>query len=184
MANDDLIWVDLETTGLDPNQGRILEVCIIITGGDCIPAYRKHELVGPVPTEAEVASWHPTVREMHDKNGLIRDLDRNASPPISFVDKAFSDWLRMLTVGEKLILAGSSVHFDRRWLDRHMPLTASLLHYRMADVSGLREFMQRWVPDHDEMVEAGVKTEGKHRADSDLLDSIALARFYRKLVLG
>lgn len=185
MQDELLVWIDIETTGLVPLIGRCLEVGMVITGRDCEARQQKTQLVGPPPSFEDIENWPAVVQEMHAKSGLLRDLKRGGPfPTISQVDTEFASWLEVNTPGESLILAGSSVHFDRGWLNLHMPKVASMLHYRMADVSALREFMRRWDSSHDLKHDAHVNPKKLHRVVPDLEDSLELARFYRDLVVA
>lgn len=180
--SDELVWIDLETTGLDEHRGRILEVGAVVTDAKLNVKAGYHALIGPPLTMQERRELHPAVSSMHNASGLIRDLDERKVQTIATVDDELKWWLFSQLPGGNLMLAGSSVHFDRAWMRIHMPESFAQFGYRNADVSGLREFIRRWYPDHDEEVQA-VKQNKAHRSMLDIEDTLCLANFYRGLIL-
>ena len=181
--SDRLLWVDLETTGLVPEEGRILEVGMIVTDPHLAIMRSYSSMVYPAVDFEE--NLPPVVWEMHTNSGLIHDMRYAEKLPLL---SEVEDWIISKICNpyfgadnNKIMLAGSSVDFDKKWLAEHMPDLWARLHYRVADVSSMREFIRRWVPDHDQLV---VETFGdrpsKHRAMDDLHDSIDLARLYQK----
>lgn len=185
--SDELLWMDLETTGLVPREGRILEVACIATDKDLNVLSTYHTLIGPPPTDVEIREWPQVVWDMHRDSGLISELkqlveiDRGFVPGVARVEQAIIRWLNGLELVKPIVLAGSSVDFDRNWLEVHMPDLWSNLHYRVADVSSTREFIRRWMPFYDEALMAvlGERAPSKHRAMPDLEDSLALARVFQ-----
>ncbi len=168
-----LVWVDIETTGLDPEKDIILEVAVVVT--TIVPG-----VTGSLYGEVSAESWvvkpaaglpplHPAVLQMHSKNGLLNELHDGAS--VREVDVMAAAMVQYFdAVGGPI--AGSTPHFDKRFLDRQMPLLAACFNHRTFDVSTLK---QAWCQEHAESW-VHVPGEGEHRALSDIRDSIELAR--------
>lgn len=173
-----LVWIDLEMTGLDVDKDVILEIAVIVTDGQLTKAIEGPELVVGASPE-QLAGMVPVVKKMHKKSGLtervlnsdvtVRQAERQV---LSFVKKH---------VPEKGIapLAGNSIHTDRAFLVKHMPRLVSHLHYRIVDVSTIKELTRRWMPDRLE--EAPEKDTG-HRALADIRESIKELEYYRTAV--
>ncbi len=170
-----LVWIDLEMTGLDPLRDAILEIACIITGPDLKPIAECEDVVWQ-PREV-LDRMSPFVRNMHTTNGLLdrvtdsqvstRDAERNALALIS----------KHCALGEG-VLAGNSIHQDRRFLTRHMPALESYLHYRQVDVSTIKVLTQAWYPKVPKFEKGNA-----HTALSDLRESLAELEYYRKHVL-
>lgn len=189
-----LVFLDLETSGLDPELHHVLEVAAVITDDAFVEIARfervvywnqsgemlKPELEGRI---AAVTWWHvdPFVLDMHTQNGLWHASAY--APPQSgayYVDKALAEFIRAhcAETGEKSgpQLAGNTISFDRAFLAGHFPLAHSLLHYRNLDVTTLNEMARRFWP----AVHAARPAPGKaHRAMADCLESLQTARYYR-----
>lgn len=176
MAQDKtpLVWVDMEMSGLVPERDRILEVAMVVTDSELntvaeAPVYVIHQ---PDEVLDAMDSWN---RSTHGKSGLV-DKVRASTFTEAEVEARLVDFLKPL-VGERLApLAGNTVHQDRRFMARYMPLFEAYLHYRIVDVSTLKELAKRWRPD----VLAGVAKEGRHEALADIQESIEELRHYRR----
>jgi oligoribonuclease len=186
-----LVWIDLETTGLVPELGRILEIAMIITTPDLVPLAAKEALIGPPLLDEEIGELEPVVYKMHRDSGLLSDhaytRRRRGLLLVEEADSQFAAFLdeQLATPGApatNLILAGSTVRFDRAWVDKYMPQIAMKLHYRMADVSAMREFLRHWLPNYEAEI-ANIPQKKLHRAYGDLQDSIALAEYFRRKVI-
>lgn len=166
-----ILWLDLETTGLDERAGSILEIAMVLTDDDAAELGVFHALVKPfatangVPLEG-LKPMHEVVLAMHTKNGLLAELQaegvqRRYEVEIAAVEFMRSttklkvwpdmplaidqtDWLQLL---KKTPLGGNSVHFDRAWLREHMPELEALFSYRNVDMSSMNELAKRWHPD-------------------------------------
>ncbi len=169
-----LVWIDMEMSGLVPDRDRILEVAMVITDAELntlaeAPVYVLHQ--SDEVLEA-MDSWN---RSTHGKSGLI-DKVRASTFTEAEVERRLVEFLKPI-VGERLApLAGNTVHQDRRFMARYMPAFEAYLHYRIVDVSTLKELARRWNPD----VLAGVAKEGRHEALADVYESIEELRHYRK----
>lgn len=177
----DLWWIDLETTGLDPRSGRILEVGLCPTTASLQRIGLLHSYIGPMPSKEEIAGWPEPVRRMHV--GLVQDMMESELSTLEETDEFLEKFiiLHMPDGKEQITLAGSSVHFDKSWLEVHLPKTADLCNYRLADISAVRTFLDRWAPFFPDAVEA-LKPMKQHRVIPDIEDSLVLARFIRMLV--
>lgn len=179
---DDLYWIDVETTGLE---GRILEIGVLRTRADLRVIDHFWSLVGPPLSKDELAELPPVVLDMHTKNGLINDL--SAAQGLfgaADVDNRLHWWLMERgRGGDPKYLAGSSVHFDVARMKVDLPRSAASFHYRLADVSALREFVRRWAPQHTKAIEE-LPQEKAHRVMPDLTDSLTLARYYQGVLKG
>lgn len=184
MNNEEiLLWVDLETTGLEARSCRILEVGLAVTDRELNVIEWWDSLVGPYPSATEGESWPAAVHAMHLRSGLFRELNTSNAPKINEVDRACAAWVDDVTGrAANVVLAGSSVHFDRGFMAAWMPELESRLHYRMADVSALNEFMKRWHPEAYAAIEEASPSRKLHRVKPDLEDSIARAATYRTVL--
>lgn len=167
-----LVWVDIETTGLDPERDLVLEVAFLLSDDVLHPILDEsyvihHRTLPPMDT---------VVREMHGKNGLLDEVSNAILPPTA-VEVLLQDFLKHYVGKEPLTLAGSSPHFDRAFLRKHMHSVEALFHYRMVDVSTVKELAKRWRPSVYESRPKGLQ---KHRALSDIHDSIEELKHYRR----
>jgi len=172
-AEPTLVWVDLEMTGLDVESCAIIEIAVIVTGKDLEPIAELERVVWQ-PDEV-LGRMAPFVREMHTRNGL---LDKVRASQTSLAD-AENDAVALIAAHctfREAILAGNSIHTDRRFLAHYMPTFERFLHYRQIDVSTLKVLSRAWYPG------AGAfDKEGKdHTALADIRESIAELRHYRK----
>jgi oligoribonuclease len=171
-----ILWCDLETTGLDPNTDRILSVGLVVTDAALnVVAEFEHDVRSPSERKWE---WPPVVREMHTKSGLAT---RILSAPftldeIEVLARAFVH----THAGEKPYLAGSTVHFDARFLGVHMPKVLALCHYRMLDVSVFKVLGSLW---GIKAWENPLQGKAQHTPLADIRDSIASLRYYVENVL-
>ncbi|WP_317931391.1 oligoribonuclease [Halioxenophilus sp. WMMB6] len=174
IANDNLIWIDLEMTGLDPDTDVIIEIATIVTD-----AQLNVLAEGPVfainqsaETMAAMDEWNT---RQHGQSGLTA---RVLSSPTSMAEAeaATLQFLEAWVPAGKSPMCGNSICQDRRFLVRGMPQLEAYFHYRNLDVSTLKELARRWAPD----VLAGVKKNGSHLALDDIRDSIAELQHYRE----
>jgi oligoribonuclease len=176
-GNDRLVWIDLEMTGLDPSHDEICEIACIVTDGDLHELDEGISLVVK-PSDGPLATMDDVVVKMHADSGLIHEIPDGTS-----VGEAEAQVLayvrRHVPEARKAPLAGSSVYVDRGFLARYMPNLDRHLHYRLVDVSSVKEITKRWYP--RAFFNTPEKT-GNHRALGDIRDSIAELRYYRDAV--
>jgi oligoribonuclease len=166
------VWLDLEMTGLDPDTCAIIEIGVIITGPDLVPVAEIERVIWQ--PEEVLLRMEPVVREMHTKNGL---LGRIRASPVSLrvAEREVTALVaEHCPLGEG-ILCGNSIHTDRRFLIRHMPLLERFLHYRMVDVTSLKVLARAWYP----YVPEPRKGVSGHTALADIRASITELAHYR-----
>lgn len=169
------VWVDLEMTGLDPDSCRILEIAVLLTDSELtlLPG-GYHAVIHQPP--AALRKMSRLVRRMHATSGL---LERVRASEVSLA-RAEREALAFIKKGCRRgegILAGNSVHTDRRFLLRYMPRIAAYCHYRILDVSTVKELVRRWYPSL-----APFPKQERHRAMEDIRESIEELRYYREQV--
>ncbi|HTE16065.1 MAG TPA: oligoribonuclease [Burkholderiales bacterium] len=179
MAQDpnNLIWIDMEMSGLNPETDRILEVAIVITTSQLDVVAEAPVLVVHQP-DAVLDVMDDWNKGTHGKSGLI---DRVKSSTLS-EGEVEAQMLAFVAahVPQRLSpICGNSVHQDRRFLVRYMPKFEDYFLYRNLDVSTLKELARRWKPE----VMAGLTKHGKHEALADIHESIAELRYYREHIL-
>ena len=168
-----LVWIDLEMTGLDPEQDRIIEMATIITDGNLnliaegpVLAIRQEQSLLDGMDE-----WNQT---HHSVSGL---LDRMAREGVSEIEAEAQTlaFIESHVEPNSAPLCGSTIWQDRRFLSRYMQSLEGYLHYRMIDVSSVKELAKRWHPE----VASGFKKKGEHTALADIRESIEELRHYR-----
>ncbi len=172
-----LIWIDLEMTGLDPMRDVILEIATIVTDPELRVLAEGPELAIQHPQSVLDAmdDWNQT---HHGGSGLI---ERVLQSPISTAEaeQKTIDFLMEWVPRGASPICGNSICQDRRFLAQGMPTLEKFFHYRNLDVSTLKELTLRWAPE----VAAGVKKAGRHRALDDIRESIEELRYYREHIL-
>lgn len=180
-----IVFTDIESTGLDPVTGHLLEVALVVVDDNLIERGHTSIVVRPVGIDIGDVQMPLFVREMHEKSGLLADI------PIIGVrrheaEAILIEWLTT-TFGRiedlrQIPLAGSTVGFDRRWLLQHMATLQALFSYRSVDVSALTELANRWAPSvyaNRPKQEKGIP----HRALEDARNSVEYLRYYRSSFL-
>ncbi|WP_369608655.1 oligoribonuclease [Snodgrassella alvi] len=175
MQNDkNLVWLDMEMTGLNPDTDRIIEVAMIITDSDLNILAQSEVLVIHQPDSIinHMDKWNMST---HTRTGLIDKVRASTLTEAEAEEKllAFiSEW-----VPEKASpMCGNSIHQDRRFMVRYMPKLEAYFHYRNLDVSTLKELAKRWNPP----VAKGISKKGAHQALDDIKESIEEMAYYRK----
>ncbi len=172
-----LVWIDLEMTGLDPRRERIIEIATLVTDSELEILEEGPDLVIHQPDEVldGMDQWN---RKHHGKSGLIERV-RRSSVSEGEAQQATLEFVSPHCARKKAPLAGNSVHHDRRFLSRYMPELESYLHYRIIDVSSVKELVRRWYP--QQFRQAPPKSKS-HRAMDDIRESIEELKHYRRTV--
>jgi oligoribonuclease len=175
--NAPLVWVDMEMSGLVPERDRILEVALVVTDAQLNTIAEAPVWVVHQPDEVldGMDSWN---KGTHGRSGLI-DKVRASKFTEADVEAQILAFLKPLVPERSAPLAGNTVHQDRRFMARYMQAFDGYLHYRIVDVSTLKELARRWRPD----VFAGVAKESRHEALADVYESIEELRYYRRTFL-
>ena len=172
--NTPIVWIDCEMTGLDLEQDALIEVAVVITDAELNPLDTGLDVVIK-PPPAALESMSDFVREMHTTTSLLDELDGGLSLPEA--QAAVLEYVRrFVPEARKAPLGGNSVGTDKMFLLRDMPQLVEHLHYRIIDVSSVKELARRWFP---RVFFAAPQKTGNHRAIGDIYDSIDELRYYR-----
>jgi len=174
LISDGLVWMDLEMTGLVVEKDTILELACVITDFDMNILHMGPNLVVHHP-ENVLRRMNEWSQKQHNMSGLI-DAVRNSGIHLLQAESQILEFLETHTIKGKLFLAGNSIQTDKRFLEKHMPRLHSHFHYRVVDVSTLRELCKRWFP---EMFSNAPLKSGNHRALEDILESMEELKYYR-----
>lgn len=175
---DPLVWIDCEMTGLSLTADVLVEIACVITDSELTVLDDGIDLVMAAPAEA-LAQMDPVVVDMHTKSGLLEAI-RSATCTVPEAEKQVLSYIRgHVPDRRKAPLCGNSIATDRSFLARDMPTLDDHLHYRMIDVSSVKELTRRWYP--RSYFQAPAK-DGGHRALADILESIRELRYYRAAV--
>jgi oligoribonuclease len=175
--SDLLVWIDCEMTGLDIERDALVEIACLVTDADLNVLDEGVDLVIKPPAEA-LAAMPGVVREMHTASGLLAELPRGI--PVAEAAGLVLGYVRgHVSEPKKAPLCGNSIATDRWFIARDMPELDAYLHYRMIDVSSIKELARRWYP--RAYFAAPVK-QGGHRALADIKESVRELRYYRETV--
>ena len=174
---DRIVWIDCEMTGLDTRADALVEVAAVVTDSELNVLGEGVDVLIKPPAEA-LAQMDDFVREMHTGSGLLAALDGGLT--LAEAERIVLDYVRTWVPDPgKAPLGGNTVGTDKSFLDRDMPGLMGHLHYRVIDVSSVKELARRWYP---RAYFASPKKQGGHRALADILESIDELRYYREAV--
>jgi oligoribonuclease len=174
-VRDELVWIDCEMTGLDLSSDKLIEIAVLVTDGDLNILGDGVDVVIHAD-DAALTGMLPVVTEMHNRSGLIEEV-RASTVDLATAEAAVLDYIRRhVKQANTVPLAGNSIGTDRGFIARDMPTLDSFLHYRMIDVSSIKELCRRWYP----KVYYGQPAKGlAHRALADIHESIRELKYYR-----
>ena len=174
MAQTPLVWMDLEMTGLDPDRERIIEIAVLVTNSEL-------EIVAEGPNlvvhqdNALLDAMDDWNKRHHGESGLVQRVKDSTMNELEAEAEVLA-FLQEHCVAGASPLCGNSVHQDRRFLCRYMPKIEAFLHYRIVDVSTVKELCRRWAP---EAYTGRPAKRGDHRALEDVRESVEELRYYR-----
>ena len=175
--NERIVWIDCEMTGLDLEKDALIEIAVIVTDADLNPLGEGVDIIIKPPTGFTMSEF---VTNMHTESGLIKELESGTS-----LEAAQTEVMAYITTwvpeARKAPLAGNSVGMDRLCIARDLPLLDAHLHYRIIDVSSIKEIARRWFP---RSYFASPKKSGNHRALGDIQDSLNELRYYREAIFA
>jgi oligoribonuclease len=175
--NDRLVWIDCEMTGLDIERDALIEIACLVTDAELNLLDDGIDLIIKPPAEALV-SMPDVVREMHTKSGLLDELAGGIA--LAEAQELVLGYVRgHISEPRRVPLCGNSIATDRWFIARDMPELDAYLHYRMVDVSSIKELSRRWYP---RAYFASPAKHGGHRALADIRESVQELRYYREAV--
>lgn len=170
-----LVWIDLEMTGLDPEKNVITEIATIITDNN-LTILEEGPSFAIKTDQALIDAMSPEVKKIYSKSDLIERIQKSTITMKQAEDETVQFIKEHCTPGLSP-LCGNSIYMDRMFLQKHMPRVIELLHYRIIDVSSVKEIVNRWYPNDPETEFPKAET---HRALTDIRESIAELKHYRK----
>ena len=174
-ANENnLIWIDLEMTGLDPERDRIIEIATLVTDAN-LNILAEGPTIAVHQSDAQLALMDEWNVRTHTGSGLV---DRVKASTVSEHDAELAtiEFLKQWVPAGKSPICGNSIGQDRRFLFKYMPQLEAYFHYRYLDVSTLKELARRWKPE----ILDGFKKQGTHQAMDDIRESVAELAYYRE----
>ncbi|MDX6742843.1 oligoribonuclease [Actinocorallia sp. A-T 12471] len=176
-TTDKLVWIDCEMTGLDLTRDALIEIAVLVTDPELNIVDEGVDLVIKPPEES-LAQMNKVVRDMHTTSGLLKELPGGVT--LAEAETVVLDYVKKhVPDPKKAPLCGNSIATDRAFLARDMPALDAHLHYRMVDVSSIKELSRRWYP---RVYFASPEKKGGHRALADIAESIRELRYYRAAV--
>jgi oligoribonuclease len=169
-----LVWIDMEMTGLDPDNDRVIEIAAIVTDAELNilaegPVFAIHQ------SDAVLDKMDAWNKGTHGRSGLIEKV-RASTVTEDEASAQMISFLRQYVPAGKSPMCGNSICQDRRFMARHMPALERFFHYRNVDVSTIKELCRRWKP---ELI-SGFKKHQMHTALADILESVEELRYYRE----
>jgi oligoribonuclease len=173
---DVLVWLDMEMTGLEPDRERIIEMATIITDGNLTEVAIGPDLVIH-QDDALLAAMDDWNKSHHGGSGLVERVKASTVTEGDAEAQTLAFINAHVSAKDRPVLAGNSIHQDRRFIRRYMPALEKRLHYRMVDVSTIKELARRWYP---AIIAKQTAKKETHRALDDIRESIDELRFYRQ----
>ncbi|MCD9480931.1 oligoribonuclease [Photobacterium phosphoreum] len=178
ISDQNLIWIDLEMTGLDPETHKIIEIATVVTDPQ-LNVLAEGPVLAIYQPEAELVKMDDWCTTTHTNSGLVERIRQSTITEAQAVAQTI-DFLEQWVPKGVSPICGNSIGQDRRFLYKHMPILEQYFHYRYLDVSTLKELTRRWKP---ELLD-GFSKKGSHLALDDIHDSIAELRYYREHIFN
>ena len=176
-VDDRIVWIDCEMTGLEPERHVLVEIAALVTDADLNILGEGVDLVIHA-SETELAQMDSFVTNMHNSSGLTDEI-RASSIDVTEAEQRVLDYIRQWVAEPRTApLAGNSIASDRGFIHRYMPELDQYLHYRMIDVSSIKELSKRWFP---HIYPNAPKKGLAHRALADIKESIRELEYYRQV---
>ncbi|EPA8368656.1 oligoribonuclease [Vibrio fluvialis] len=177
-SDQNLIWIDLEMTGLDPETHKIIEIASIVTDSQ-LNILAEGPVLAVHQPESELQKMDDWCTNTHTNSGLVERVRRSSVNEDDAVAQTIA-FLEQWVPAGKSPICGNSIGQDRRFLYKHMPRLEEYFHYRYIDVSTIKELTRRWKPE----VLDGFSKQGSHLALDDIRESIAELKFYRGTIFN
>ncbi|TMX43543.1 oligoribonuclease [Vibrio sp. Hep-1b-8] len=177
-SDQNLIWIDLEMTGLDPETHKVIEIATIVTDSE-LNILAEGPVLAIHQSEEELLKMDEWCTTTHTGSGLVERI-RNSKIDEQEAVRQTIEFLEKWVPKGKSPICGNSVGQDRRFLYKHMPELEEYFHYRYIDVSTLKELTRRWKPE----VLDGFSKKGSHLALDDIRESIAELQYYRNTIIS
>ncbi|MCQ1059388.1 oligoribonuclease [Photobacterium sp. DNB23_23_1] len=177
ISDQNLIWIDLEMTGLDPETHKIIEIATVVTDAQ-LNVLAEGPVLAIHQPEAELAKMDDWCTTTHTNSGLVERIRQSNVSEEEAIRQTIA-FLELWVPKGASPICGNSIGQDRRFLYKHMPELEQYFHYRYLDVSTLKELTRRWKPE----VLDGFSKKGSHLALDDIHDSIAELRYYREQIM-
>lgn len=171
---NNLIWIDLEMTGLDPQRDRIIEIATLVTDAN-LNILAEGPVLAVHQTEQQLALMDEWNVRTHTGSGLVERVRQSTLDEDAAVAQTLA-FLKLWVPAGKSPICGNSIGQDRRFLFRYMPQLEAYFHYRYLDVSTLKELARRWKPE----ILAGLQKKNSHQALDDIRESVAELAYYRE----
>ncbi|ASJ74466.1 oligoribonuclease [Granulosicoccus antarcticus] len=177
-SNDNLIWVDLEMTGLDPENDTVIEIATIVTDPQ-LNTLAEGPVIAIHVEEARLEAMDEWNTKHHNESGLVQRI-RDSKYSLEQASQETIEFLKDWIEPGKSPMCGNSICQDRRFMVRYMPTLENFFHYRNVDVSTIKELVRRWQPDAG----PGFSKQNTHLALDDIRESIAELQYYRQYVFS
>ena len=172
-SQDNLVWLDMEMTGLNSNEHVVIEVAVVITDSqlNVLAESPSYAIKQPAEELAKMDKWNVST---HTRSGLLIRMEESGVE-LAFAEKEILKLLKKHVAKGSSPLCGNTIHQDRKFIVKFMPQLEEFLHYRNLDVSTIKELARRWYP----KIYDGFKKHNKHEALADIHESIEELKYYR-----